>query len=510
MVQVAIQAKQLRLKFPGEQRLVFQDLNLGIMEQEKVLIVGPSGSGKSTLLQVLSGIIPAYYPIPVAYEEIVIPKQWGIVFQDPDTQFCMSYVDEELAFVLENRSIATEQMDDMMKAVLDQVGLKLPNLHTPISSLSQGMKQRLSLASILLLEPTTVFLDEPSALLDPEGKKQIWESLRNTLQHHTVVVVEHDIDGILDWFDRVIVLDSEGQIMLDKPPAEIFQKHKDLLQAYGIWHPDSWHSFLNKQAIRTQLTQAVQPAETVIRLEQFKVHRGSQLAVYIEQATVMQGSWIAITGENGAGKSSLMLALAKLLESTGTYILNGQSLNDQASKKQKKQQLPNELSFVFQSPELQFIADTVLDEMLLSYADPAISFRKFAKREKENYRPAILDQLQQFQLPVPLDRHPYQCSVGQKKRLSLLTAFINNGSILLLDEPTFGQDATNTFTILETLLTLQKQGVTIVMITHDPIIAKNFATEQWHLANGALQAITNNQLQQGGAYAAQLAELAYT
>lgn len=500
ITQTAIRATQLRLKFPGEQGLVFQDLNFEIPEHEKVLIIGPSGSGKSTLLQVLSGIIPHYYPVPIVYEQLVTPAKWGIVFQDPDTQFCMGNVDEELAFVLENRSIDAEHMEPLMVEVLQKVGLELPSLHVPIASLSQGMKQRLALASILLLEPTTLFLDEPSAQLDPEGKKQIWECLRETLKQHTVVVVEHNIEGIMDWFDRVIVLDGNGQIIADQPPAIIFQQYKQLLQAYGIWHPDSWSSFLSTPVNVTN-------SESVITLQQYAVHRGGKQVIYIEQAEIMAGSWVAITGANGAGKSSLLLSLAKLIASSGTYLQNGLNMNEQANK---QQHIPSELSFVFQTPELQFIAESVLDEMLLAYADPNVCFRTFAKRERNNYRDRIEELLHRYQLHIPLDRHPYQCSVGQKKRLSLLIAFVNNRSILLLDEPTFGQDATNTFTILQTLLTLQQQGVTIIMITHDPVIATRFATVQWHLANGQLASITNNHLQQGGTYAPQLAKLVHT
>ncbi|VTR63149.1 ABC transporter-like protein [Actinobacillus pleuropneumoniae] len=157
---------------------MFKDLSFSAARGEKVLLLGPSGCGKSTLLQVLSGMIPRATEVPMKCEAQLVPRSWGYVFQDPDTQFCMPYVDEELAFVLENLSVPRDEMKERMQAVLHEVGLDLQELHVPIGHLSQGMKQRLALASALLLEPEVLFLDEPSALLDPEGREQIWSAVK--------------------------------------------------------------------------------------------------------------------------------------------------------------------------------------------------------------------------------------------------------------------------------------------------------------------------------------------
>src|SRR5699024_9967013 len=171
-----IDIQNMRLKFPGEASLQFKDLSFTAYPGEKILLLGPSGCGKSTLLQVLSGLIPHTIEIPMKYDDIHIPEAWGFVFQDPDSQFCMPYVDEELAFVLENLNIPNDQMTEKIHSILHDVGLDHIDLHTPIDNLSQGMKQRLALASALLLQPDVLFLDEPTALLDPEGTIQIWDS----------------------------------------------------------------------------------------------------------------------------------------------------------------------------------------------------------------------------------------------------------------------------------------------------------------------------------------------
>jgi len=498
LANIAVSVEQLRLKFSGEQKLIFQDFNLHIPEGQKILILGPSGSGKSTLLQVLSGIIPTYSSVPMHCASIQTPEHWGFVFQDPDTQFCMSYVDEELAFVLENRQIARESMEPAMHHVLGIVGLQLPSLHTPIRSLSQGMKQRLALAAVLLLEPHTVFLDEPSALLDPEGKRLIWESLRNSLQQHTVIVVEHHVDGILDWFDRVVILNESGVIVADDTPSSVFETQQQLLLQYGIWYPNIWQTYLSGQEQSSKQSSTHTNSNIIMELEQFCGLRGSRTLIEVEHATITEGSWIAITGANGAGKSSLLLALARLIDSSGQYKIRNQAIT---TGKARKAKVPQDISFVFQSPELQFIADTVFDELLHSYelslAQPHNNTDKAQKKQQdikvyEDSKETIQNLFAQFRLDMPLERHPFECSVGQKRRLSILTAMVEQRPILLLDEPTFGQDAANTFTIIEKLQHMNAQGITIIMITHDPIIATLIASEEWHITDGRLHSITIN------------------
>src|SRR5690606_477463 len=283
MTNKAIGVTKLRAKYSGEKQLIFNDLTLSIPHGQKLLLLGPSGCGKSTLLQIISGIIPGAVQIPLLAEQITKPESWGFVFQDPDTQFCMSYVDEELAFVLENQLIPQEQMKQLIEEALEHVQLHLPKLHTPIAELSQGMKQRLALAAVLLLKPDVVFLDEPSALLDPEGKQYIWETIRSTLAQHTVIVVEHHIDGILDWFDRVVVLNRLGDIIADGHPSHVFAEQKSFLMQEGIWYPNIWEEYFSYQsnspslAFRAEATAELQAqpntsgSQPLLELQNFKI-----------------------------------------------------------------------------------------------------------------------------------------------------------------------------------------------------------------------------------------------
>lgn len=484
-----IEVSNLRLKFPGAASLLFKDLSFTAHEGEKVLFLGPSGCGKSTLLQVLSGLIPHSTEVPIKHDNIQLPETYGFVFQDPDTQFCMPYVDEELAFVLENLQVPRQDMDAKIKDVLQSVGLDAVSPHTLIQSLSQGMKQRLALASVLLLDPDVIFLDEPSALLDPEGTIQIWNAVKAVAANKTVIIVEHKIDHIADWVDRVILFNHDGKMIADHPPEQIFKQFKHELIEYGIWYPGVWQDYIASETFRSLMARRINKQQSVdenkplVELSEFKGYHGKQEKIHVKDATIDKKSWITIVGDNGAGKSTLLLALMRLIHATGHYHINGR-LIDMTDKKKTP---PKELSLVFQNPELQFVTHTVFDEIAFSLQLQKLS-SKAIKQE-------VARLLCTFQLHVEDDHHPYQLSIGQKRRLSVATAFAHHSNILILDEPTFGQDAQNTFMMLEQLEYLRQQGTTIVMVTHDMHIVEHFATEVWTIEQGQLTAITQPEKQ---------------
>lgn len=472
----AIGITNLRLKFPGENALIFKDLSFSVNPGEKVLLLGPSGCGKSTLLQVLSGIIPHSLELPMNAKEVHLPDSWGFVFQDPDTQFCMTYVDEELAFVLENLQVPREEMAQLIDNALSCVDLRLADTHTPINELSLGMKQRLALASVLLLEPSVLFLDEPSALLDPEGTEQIWSSIKQATTDKTVIIVEHKIDLIADWVDRVVLFNDIGVIIADGLPEIVFTTHQEELIRYGIWYPGVWQEYSRSTHFQKLVAaRSEQVPVEKIRLENFHGYRGTTRKISATKAVVTAGQWIAITGQNGMGKSTLLLSLMQLLRTDGLYEVNGQRI---VSKK-KKRLLPKGLSLVFQNPELQFVTNSIVEELM-------ISLHAMKRADAQQYAENMM---YLFNLPTTASRHPYQLSTGQKRRLSVATALTPETDIVLLDEPTFGQDAHNTFAILEKLEKLRTQGLTILMVTHDLEIVEHFATAVWSIADGKVTVI---------------------
>lgn len=465
----------LRLKFPGEKSLQFRDLSLSIFHGENVLLLGPSGCGKSTLLQVLTGLIPQSIEVPLQYDRITIPSSWGYVFQDPDSQFCMPYMDEEIAFVLENLRIPREEMPQHIEQYLERVGLSGKDPHTNIQTLSQGMKQRLAIASVLALEPDVLFLDEPTALLDPEGTEQVWQTIRDMGSGKTLIIVEHKIEQIVDLIDRVVLFDQHGHIIADGKKEQILLHNKQALIEYGIWYPGAWNDYVkSREGIPAAANNNPNPQQgctPIIELKDFAGFRGKEPMIAVPRADIGPAEWIAIVGENGAGKSSLLLALMQLLRTEGYYALHGRSTAGLS-------RLADELAFVFQNPEYQFVTNSVCEEIAYSLRIEGMEERKITKK--------VQDMLQFFELTEKKDNHPYQLSIGQKRRLSVAAAIVKEQSILLLDEPTFGQDAKNTFAILEKLEQWRSEGTTILMVTHDMHIVKHYATRAWRVHQGTL------------------------
>jgi energy-coupling factor transport system ATP-binding protein len=459
-------AERLRLKFPGKDTLLFKDLSLTFYEGEKVLLLGPSGCGKSTLLQVLSGLIPHSIDVPMKAERLQIPTNWGYVFQDPDAQFCMPFADEEIAFALENIGVPQSEMHKRIKMLLEKVGLFI-DPHTDIHTLSGGMKQRLALASVLALDPDVLFLDEPTAMIDEEGTKEIWQTVKRIAKEKTVIIVEHKIDHVLDFVDRIILFNDAGEIIADDKAQTVFANYKDIIASQGIWYPGVWEEYMAKRQRRNSES----GGEKRMYLRQFQGYRSNEVKIRVEEATVHAGEWIAVTGKNGAGKSTLLHALMKLIRTDGTYELYGKD------SKQLKQ-LHRLLAFVFQNPEFQFVTNSVREELAYSL--------RLEERKEAEIMETVEGMLRQFHLYEQQDQHPYQLSMGQKRRLSVAASIVSGQQIFLLDEPTFGQDAKNTFALLELLESYRRQGTTIIMVTHDENIVKHFATRRWVIEDGRL------------------------
>ena len=475
-METIIRLDHLRLKYPGGDK-IFEDLSFEIRKGEKVLILGPSGSGKSTLIQVLAGLIPKVVEVPMIVKEQLLPNSWGYVFQDPDAQFCMPYVDEELAFVLENLAVPREKMGRRIVEALDLVGLDLPNFHMKIQQLSGGMKQRLAIASVLAMEPDVLFLDEPTALLDPEGTREVWDTIKKVADDKTVIIVEHKVEQLLDFVERIIVLDDAGNIIADGKTQDVFKTSLSHLNQYGIWYPGAWENYLKNRKPFSMLNME---AETVLKVNGYSGFRGKEKKIYVEEAEIRKGEWISVVGENGAGKSTLLESLMKLLKTEGTLEINGEKVINIPTDK---------VTFVFQNPEFQFVTKSVEAEVAYTL--------RLKKMDEGLVLEKVEEMLRLFQLDHVRHHHPYQLSVGQKRRLSVAAAVIHQPSILLLDEPTFGQDSRNTFAMLEWLEALKEAGVAILMVTHDENIVTEFADTIWTVKDGNLIDMRSNERLRG-------------
>jgi len=464
-----LKVTNLRLKYPNGHRKIFDDLNLEIKDKEKVLLLGPSGSGKSTLLHVLSGIVPKLIELPMKYDTLEINDHNGVIFQDPDTQFCMPKVYEELAFVLENRQLPRKDMDEAIENALNSVNLNV-NETTQINHLSGGMKQKLAIVETILQQADTLFLDEPTAMLDVEATEDLWQRLIDLWQDQTVLIVEHKVEHIWQHVDRVLLMNYEGQIIADGSPEHILQHFEHLLSEYGVWHPKAWNYAPEPKKI-TPSTQ-----QQLFKFNDGEILRSKKTLFKVDQLSINSGEWITITGKNGTGKTSLLESILQLIKYKGIMTYQNQELR-------KIKDASQHMYLVYQNPELQFITNSVYEEIFIHYNH----------LDSTHADEKTLQILELLNLTNVKNQHPYEISMGQKRRLSVATALSSDADIILLDEPTFGLDSHNTFQLIELFQERVSKGQSIIMVTHDPEIIKRYPTRRWAINNKQLTEIEGEQ-----------------
>ncbi|OIK08502.1 ABC transporter ATP-binding protein [Bacillus sp. MUM 13] len=467
-MEIFLGCRNLSVRFYQRSEKVLRDITLSINKGEKVLILGPSGSGKSTLISALAGIIPEHVEAEVS-GDVFRRNHIGVMFQEPDSQFCMLRVDEEIAFSLENRSIPRNEMDPIISDLMGKAGLEVDR-KTPIETLSGGMKQRLALACLLALDPEVLFFDEPTAQLDPAGRMEIFDLLKQISQmnNQTMVFVEHVLDGCIDWMDRVIMINEGGSIIADGKPEEILLNYNHEMAEAGIWRPKlfpyKWGDVVENAShplsIKLSKRLITKPQErrnenSLIRTENAEVGYGKKIIVGNINIDIHQGEWVSIVGANGSGKSTFLKSLIRLEAiKSGKIIFQNTEL-----KKIPDRELYEKAGYVFQNPELQFITDTVFEEI-------AFGGRQRNWQEEQIHAKTI-QLLQEFGLEAYHNSHPFTLSTGQKRRLSVATMLLFDQPLLLLDEPTFGQDEKSAKELIKRLKERQEQGTTIVMVTHD-------------------------------------------
>jgi energy-coupling factor transport system ATP-binding protein len=486
MKDVLLEVNQLSVTFEEESRPTLHELSFSIKKGDSILLLGPSGSGKSTLTYCLNGLYPkeldgemggtiSFSGKPLdQYASGQLNLEVGTVFQDPETQFCMLTVEDEVAFGLENKKMAPEQMDAEIERVLSLVGLEHRRKDT-IHTLSGGQKQKLALAAVLALSPTILILDEPTANLDPAASKELAETIcqLKKQQNLTLLIIEHNIDYWLPIIDRTIVLDRNGTLFFDGEMTEAINQYDAELEQRGIWLPEvtrfakdaklakPWPITADQLPNGLTLHAAKQAAnhfgKVMLQINHGRFKSKDKFLLDIPSLAIHQGEFIAITGKNGSGKtllSQMMTGLRK--SSSGKIEFLGKQL-----KRWKQEELYQQIGYVFQNPEHQFLSDSVRDE--IRFGQPAST----AKTEK------LIDEIQ---LAEHADKHPFLLSQGQKRRLSVATMLVHEPQLLVLDEPTFGQDSTTTAMLMQQVTAQHQRGCTIVMITHDMELVDRYAS----------------------------------
>jgi energy-coupling factor transporter ATP-binding protein EcfA2 len=502
----AVTARGWGWRHAGRPRPAVHGLDLDIRPGERVLLLGPSGAGKSTLLHALAGVLGDSSADAAAAGSqadaedadetgsLLIdgapPRaqrgRAGLVQQDPETQVVLSRLGDDVAFGAENLSVPPAEIWRRVHEALDDVGLARLPLDHPTAALSGGQKQRLALAGILAMRPGLLLLDEPTANLDPAGVLEVRDAVGRCLDKTgaTLVVVEHRVAVWKDLVDRIVVLQpgsaTGSAVLIDGPPDRVLMQARDMLIAAGVWVPGHIpqtraRAALTGGAPAAALTGAAGPAagQLLLAAEQLAVSRERPRRAGLRggfrsippcpvqsgiTAQVRAGEALTITGPNGTGKSTFALTLAGLLRPVSGAVSATLELSAGAGidpYKWKAEQLIARIGTVFQEPEHQFVTGRVLDELM------------FGPRHLGRGEERVDELLERLRLAELVDANPYTLSGGEKRRLSVATVLAAHPQVLVLDEPTFGQDA-NTWAELASFLSeLLDAGTAVVSVTHD-------------------------------------------
>ena len=455
----------------GRREPVLRDLDLVVEPGERLLLVGPSGSGKSTLLRAIAGLLETADAGERTgtmsidgHEPGERPGEVGLVLQEPGAGVVASTVGRDVAFGLENVGDDPALMPQRAREALDAVGLRMP-LQTPTTSLSGGETQRLALAGALVMEPTVLLLDEPTAMLDPVSAAAVRDVVETVVTREalTTVIVEHLLEPWLPLATRIVVLDASGRIIADGLPDEVLAQHGDRLAEEGVWvpgvAPPEPHLLADDVLGRAPHTAA---GEVVAELSDARVVRRSlgadghsRVVVAVDGAdlTVRAGESTALVGPSGSGKSSLLGALAGFLPLEGRESRYAGLTTTEVAR---------ELAWVPQWPSAALVAPTVMDDMLLT--SRALGLDEGEARERSA---AILEALGLTPLAGADPRH---LSGGEQRRLSVATALVHRPTMVLADEPTVGQDRRTWAAVMGLLESAQRAGIGLAVSTHDPAV----------------------------------------
>lgn len=527
MKKPVIYCEQFGFQYDSQKEPTLKNIDLSIEQGETVLILGPSGSGKSTLGHLINGLAPNAYKgtitgrMEVAGHLIgqtdifTLSNEVGTVLQDTDGQFLGLTVAEDIAFALENLAVDGTTMHQKVQYWAEKVRLNQLLAHRP-QDLSGGQKQRVSMAGVMIGETPILLFDEPLANLDPKTGKEameLIEELKNELSA-TVVIIEHRLEDVLHCkVDRIIVM-QEGQIISDSTPQKLLTS--DTLAQMGIREPlyisamryagldlASFHpidslanldlaiqkeKFQNWQKAQSQkiLSQQTNP---LLELENVSCGYGQKLILKNLSMSIHQGEMVAIVGENGAGKSTLIKLICGFIPlQNGRMQFKGNDLTKDSIKERA-----DKIGYVMQNPNQMISQNIVFDEVALGL--------KLRGVDQETIQQKVHEVLKICGL-FPFRNWPIQAlSYGQKKRVTIASMLALEPEILILDEPTAGQDLAHYTQMMDFLEQLNQQGVTIILVTHDMHLMLEYTTRSLVMVDGQViadltpaQLLTNQKL----------------
>ena len=509
MKEAMIELKDFSFQYKAQSEPTLKNLNLTIYKGEKVLIVGPSGSGKSTIGQCLNGIIPNIYKGTSSGQFLIQGKEAfdlsiyekshlvSTVLQDTDGQFIGLSVAEDLAFALENDMVELGTMKERVQSWAERLDLMKLLDHRP-QDLSGGQKQRVSLAGVLIDESPILLFDEPLANLDPKSGQDIIDLIDQIHEEQgtTTIIIEHRLEDVLYRpVDRVILI-NQGQVLYNGQPDELLRT--TLLAENGIREPlylttlrqlgqdidqlehldrleDIELTGVNRSIPEATFTKTGE-AEELLKLEQISfAYQENHPILKNISLTIPKGQRLAIVGKNGAGKSTLAKAICGFITTEGQYTSRGEDIKQESVKERAER-----VGYVLQNPNQMISTNMIFDEVALGLRLRGISEEDIKKRVYQALKTCGLYEFRKW--PVSA------LSYGQKKRVTIASILVLGPEILVLDEPTAGQDQRNYTEIMEFLDSLQEKGHTIVMITHDMQLMLDYSDRALVVSDGQILA----------------------
>ena len=483
-----ISFNQFTFQYDAQAEATLKDISFDIAKGEKVLILGPSGSGKSTLAQCLNGIIPNIHKGQAQgqvridgqdiFKQSIYDKSQLVstVLQDPDGQFIGLTVAEDLAFALENDCADQSEMKDKVALWAERLDLTSLLNHRP-QDLSGGQKQRVSLAGVLIDESPILLFDEPLANLDPKSGQETIDLIDKIHKEEgaTTIIIEHRLEDVLYRpVDRILLV-NDGTLLFNGSPDELLSS--TLLLENGIREPlyvtvlrqlgfDTRDAQNLSQLDALDLSDLVLPdrvlkdkrdssSESILKVEGLSVSYGDNPAIIDDMSfSLKKGERLAIVGKNGAGKSTLAKALCGFVPSQGKLTYKGQDISQDSITERSER-----IGFVLQNPNQMISQTMIFDEVALGLRLRGIEETEVEERVHEVLKTCGLYSFRKWPISA--------LSFGQKKRVTIASILVLKPEIIILDEPTAGQDYKTYTDIMNFLDSLQKQGHTIVMITHD-------------------------------------------
>lgn len=483
-----ISFNQFTFQYDAQAEATLKDISFDIVKGEKVLILGPSGSGKSTLAQCLNGIIPNIHKGQAQgqvridgqdiFKQSIYDKSQLVstVLQDPDGQFIGLTVAEDLAFALENDCADQSEMKDKVALWAERLDLTSLLNHRP-QDLSGGQKQRVSLAGVLIDESPILLFDEPLANLDPKSGQETIDLIDKIHKEvgATTIIIEHRLEDVLYRpVDRILLV-NEGELLFNGSPDELLSS--TLLLENGIREP-LYVTVLRQLGFDTRSAQNLSQldaldlsglalpdrvlkdkkdssSDSILKVEGLSVSYGDNPAIIEDLSfSLKKGERLAIVGKNGAGKSTLAKALCGFVPSQGKLTYKGQDISQDSIAERSER-----IGFVLQNPNQMISQTMIFDEVALGLRLRGIEEAEVEARVHEVLKTCGLYSFRKWPISA--------LSFGQKKRVTIASILVLKPEIIILDEPTAGQDYKTYTDIMNFLDSLQKQGHTIVMITHD-------------------------------------------